>query len=73
MERSRAAFSLSKVHVVTFERFRLPHKIDKEGAKGMSGSGDFEETERETSEKPRGAIRTEPRHLNDQESLAQAA
>ena len=39
----------------------------------MSGSRDFEETERKTLEKPRSAIRTEPCYLNNQESLAQAA
>ena len=39
----------------------------------MGGRGDFEETERKTLGKPRSAIRTEPRHLNNQDSLAQAA
>ena len=39
----------------------------------MSGRGDFEETERKMLEKPRSAIRTEPRHLKNQESLTQAA
>src|SRR5258706_2632903 len=38
----------------------------------MSSRGNLEETERKTLEKPCGAIRTEPRHLNNQESLAQA-
>ena len=38
----------------------------------MSGRGDFEETEWKMSEKSCSAIRTEPRHLNHQESLTQA-